>query len=146
MLTAISSRGYSSVVAAKSVTGRRNPNESRRNSAPTLAGAFFVPAKCYGGWLWAGFGLAGFLDSRYSYPAISRLQSRRKDVGDSMNQGVSPMQFPTRKPSKARALAHRAMAKAALFSNSSTAVRLRRYNDHMDRARAVEAQLQEVAQ
>ncbi|OHZ02876.1 hypothetical protein BC443_14330 [Salinicola sp. MIT1003] len=54
--------------------------------------------------------------------------------------------YPARKPSKSRALAHRAMARAALFSNSSTAVRLRRYNDHMDRARALEAQLQEVAQ
>lgn len=39
----------------------------------------------------------------------------------------------------ARAAAHRAMAKSALFSNSSTAVRLRRYNAHMDKARALEA-------
>lgn len=54
--------------------------------------------------------------------------------------------YPTRKPSKSRALAHRAMAKAALFSDSSVAVRLKRYSHHMDRARALEAQLQEVAQ
>ncbi|WP_136066371.1 hypothetical protein [Modicisalibacter radicis] len=54
--------------------------------------------------------------------------------------------FPTRDPS-ARAAAHRAMARAALFSNSSTAVRLKRYNAHMTKARRLEARCngQEVA-
>ncbi|MGO2133104.1 MAG: hypothetical protein ACTH3D_09425 [Halomonas sp.] len=47
--------------------------------------------------------------------------------------------FPTRTPS-ARAAAHRAMAKAALFADSSAAVRLKRYNSHMNKARALEAQ------
>ncbi len=46
--------------------------------------------------------------------------------------------FPTRR-SSARASAHRAMARAALFSDSSARVRLRRYNAHMDKARAFEA-------
>ena len=46
--------------------------------------------------------------------------------------------FPTRS-APARAAAHRAMAKAALFSNSSAAVRLKRYNHHMDKARRLEA-------
>lgn len=46
--------------------------------------------------------------------------------------------FPTRSPS-ARASAHRAMARAALFSNSSTRTRLKRYNHHMQQARRLEA-------
>ncbi|HBP41908.1 MAG: hypothetical protein ACTJG4_03010 [Vreelandella alkaliphila] len=47
--------------------------------------------------------------------------------------------FPTRNPS-ARAAAHRAMAKSALFSDSSAAVRLKRYNSHIEKARALEAE------
>lgn len=55
--------------------------------------------------------------------------------------------IPTRNPS-ARAAAHRAMAKAALFSDSSAAVRLKRYNHHMTKARSLEAAAgaQEVVQ
>ena len=41
--------------------------------------------------------------------------------------------------SSARAAAHRAMARAALFSDSSAAVRLRRFNAHMAKARRLEA-------
>lgn len=39
-----------------------------------------------------------------------------------------------------RAAAHRAMARAALRSDSSLSVRLRRYNQHMAKARTLEAQ------
>jgi len=46
--------------------------------------------------------------------------------------------FPTRSPST-RAAAHRAMARAALFSDSSAAVRLKRYNHHIDKAHRLEA-------
>ncbi|MFA0929818.1 hypothetical protein RA263_22905 [Pseudomonas syringae pv. tagetis] len=42
-------------------------------------------------------------------------------------------------PSDTRAAAHRAMALAALRANSSLAVRLRRYNHHMDIARSMES-------
>lgn len=42
---------------------------------------------------------------------------------------------------RSRARAHRAMARAALFSDSSSSVRLRRYNDHMAKARRLEASL-----
>ncbi|WP_346656667.1 hypothetical protein [Pseudomonas sp. SWRI77] len=38
------------------------------------------------------------------------------------------------------ALAHRMMALSALRASSSLSVRLKRYNHHMDQARAVEAQ------
>ncbi|MGO3769656.1 MAG: hypothetical protein ACTJGL_08865 [Vreelandella alkaliphila] len=47
--------------------------------------------------------------------------------------------FPTRNLS-ARAAAHRAMAKSALFADSSAAVRLKRYNHHIEKARALEAE------
>ncbi|EMW0555505.1 TPA: hypothetical protein L5X69_005226 [Pseudomonas aeruginosa] len=46
----------------------------------------------------------------------------------------------TLNPSKARAAAHRAMALAALRSNSSLAVRLNRYNHHRAIQRSLEAQ------
>ena len=49
-----------------------------------------------------------------------------------------PSLFPTRNPS-ARAAAHRAMARAALFSDSSASTRLKRYNSHMSKARRLEA-------
>lgn len=38
-----------------------------------------------------------------------------------------------------RTAAHRAMARAALFSNSSLRVRYQRYQHHMQKARALEA-------
>lgn len=47
--------------------------------------------------------------------------------------------FPTRNPS-ARAAAHRAMARAALFADSSASTRLKRYNHHTEKARRLEAQ------
>lgn len=53
------------------------------------------------------------------------------------------MQFSrTQSPSAPsnKAAAHRAMAMAALHANSSLSVRLKRYNHHMDQARALEAQ------
>ncbi|APX94304.1 hypothetical protein BWR19_15935 [Halomonas sp. 1513] len=54
--------------------------------------------------------------------------------------------FPTRNPS-ARAAAHRAMARAALFSDTSASTRLKRYNHHIEKARRLEARgsEQEVA-
>lgn len=45
---------------------------------------------------------------------------------------------PASSPSKSR-VAHRAMVKAALFSDSSAAVRLKRYRAHMAKAQALEA-------
>ncbi|NHN76829.1 hypothetical protein HA520_05945 [Azotobacter chroococcum] len=46
----------------------------------------------------------------------------------------------TLNPSKTRAAAHRAMALAALRADSSLSVRLKRFDDHMAKARALEAQ------
>ncbi|WP_417422039.1 hypothetical protein [Halomonas sp.] len=38
-----------------------------------------------------------------------------------------------------RAAAHRAMAKAALFADSSASTRLKRYNHHIEKAQQLEA-------
>jgi len=85
--------GYDARVAAKSVTGFGDPNHSRRSSAHTIAGAFFVPAmRRYGGLRGETFGSAGFLECRFANPA----QSAPKLFGDSrggseITQGASPM-------------------------------------------------------
>ncbi len=128
---------YRLPVAANSATGRRNPIESRRNSAPiTIAGAFFtsalfMAAVCGQASAWPDSLIPGI-------PTLhtAATQSRRKDRGSSSNQGASPMTSII--PSALRALAHRRMALSALRANSSLAVRLNRYNSHMDRARALE--------
>lgn len=131
-------QSYCDSAAANSAAGIDSPNESRRTSAALQHGAFFMPLwwLCVG-----GFGLPVSL-----IPGLStRVQSPPlidSNAGDSMNQGVLPMAklclSPTHHPS-ARAAAHRAMARAALFSNSSAAVRLKRYNHHMSKARRLEA-------
>ncbi|WP_311946749.1 hypothetical protein [Halomonas piscis] len=58
--------------------------------------------------------------------------------------------FPYRSNRRARAAAHRAMAMSALASNSSLAVRYRRYNAHMRKAerllRAADASAQKAEQ
>ena len=80
----------------------------------------------------------GFLLPRYSHPTHSCHLSREKDRGSSSKaKGAIPM--TTLIPSKIRALAHRRMALSALRANSSLSVRLKRYNDHMSQARALEA-------
>jgi hypothetical protein len=106
----------------------------------------------YGGCAWAGFGLAGFLFDRFLTPRTVATQSREKDRGDSNQIGVLPM-ASLRLSSlitcslSSRAAAHRAMAKAALFADSSTRTRLKRYNHHIEKARRLEARAseQEVA-
>jgi len=144
MLTASNTPRYASSVPANSGAGIDSPRTQRRTSAHH-DGAFFMPLwrLCVG-----GFGLPGSFVSGLS----TRVQSPPlidSDAGDSTHKGVPTMaiRLPALSAS-ARAAAHRAMAKSALFSNSSTAVRLRRYNAHMDKARALEAAARgmEVAQ
>ena len=133
------SRGYRSPVAANSATGRENPSNVRRTGAPIkIAGVFFVPAILnYGGCAWAGFGLAGFLTSRFLTPRTAATPSREKDGGSSSTLGAPPM--TTIIPSKIRAYAHRRMALSALRANSSLSVRLKSFNHHMNIVRALEA-------
>lgn len=129
---------YALLAGAKSSAGRGNPSSNRRTSAP-IDGAFLMPVS-YGGCAWDAFERAGFLFDRFSTPRTVATQSRGKDRGDSNQIGVTPMKlFPTRNLS-ARAAAHRAMAKSALFADSSAAVRLKRYNHQIEKARALEAE------
>ena len=149
MLAPATSCHYAGPAAANSAAALGRANDSRRTSAPSIVGAFFVPAMRYGGCAWDAFGRAGFLESRSANPrTVAPIRCLAASGDDSTTLGASPMAitrlFPTLSPSKSRAAAHRAMAKAALFSDSSAAVRLKRYNSHMQKARHLEAQ--EVAQ
>jgi len=132
---------YRPSVAANSATGFGDPNTVRRTSAPSMtAGAFFVPAHpVYGGCARETFGSAGCLTSRFANLRTAATLNRLATIrGSSSTLGAEPM--TTLIPSKIRALAHRKMALSALRANSSLSVRLKHYNQHMDQARALEAQ------
>lgn len=132
---------YRLSVAANSATGFGDPITVRRTSAPLMiAGAFFVPAHpVYGGCARETLGSAGCLTSRFANLRTAATLNRLATIrGSSSTLGAEPMN--TLIPSKIRALAHRKMALSALRANSSLSVRLKRYNHHMDQARALEAQ------
>ncbi|MHA3886022.1 hypothetical protein [Stutzerimonas degradans] len=132
---------YGSPVTVNPVTGFDGPNTTRRTGAPIpIAGAFFVPAvSSYGGCAWGAFGRAGFRVSRSVNPRTAATLYRLTAIrGSSTTHGAPPMQT-TRNPST-HAAAWKARAFAALRSDSSLSVRLRRYNEAMARARALEAQ------
>lgn len=132
---------YGLPVAANSATGFSGPNYPRRTSAaPPTAGAFFVPAvRVYGGCAWETEGSAGSLGCRSANLRTAATPNRLAAIrGSSSIQGAIPMKH-TRNPSSSRAAAYRARALAALRSDSSLSVRLRRYNEAMTKARALEA-------
>ncbi|WP_447530108.1 hypothetical protein [Vreelandella sp. TE19] len=52
---------------------------------------------------------------------------------------------PDTRSLSSRADAHRAMAKAALYADSSTRTRLKRYTNHIEKAQQLEAQALEAA-
>jgi len=65
--------------------------------------------------------------------------NRLATIGDgSTAKGATPMKISLGRNPSSRAAAFRAMARAALRSDSSLAVRLRRYNHHMAKARMME--------
>ena len=150
MLTIATARRYASRAGAKSSAGFRRPESQRRNSAPSIAGAFFMPAMR----LWR-LGVGGFgLPVSFVTGLRTRVQSPplfRSDVGDSDHKGVLPMTASIRlsnlipRSLSSRAAAHRAMAKAALFADSSTRTRLNRYNHHIEKAQQLEARALETA-
>ncbi len=147
MLTLLLAPGYSYLAAAKSAAGFGDPRETWRTSAHRETGAFFMPVhRVYGGCAWETFGSAGFQVSRFANLRTATPINCLATVGDGSKLGDLPMLFPTRNPS-ARAAAHRAMARAALFADTSTRSRLKRYNHHMQKARAFDAAAsgQEVA-
>lgn len=135
--------GYRSPVAAKSATDLGGSTSRRRDSAPiTIAGAFFVPASLrYGGLRRSTLGCAGLRLPRSANPMqLATLICLAAERGGSSEvNGATPMKQALI-PSAIRALAHRRMALSALRANSSLSVRLKRYNHHMDQARALEAQ------
>ncbi|MCE9681949.1 hypothetical protein [Halomonas alkalisoli] len=142
MLTTTTAPATVTAVAVNPATGFRGPESKRRNSAHHEAGAFFVSGlHVYGGCAWeASACREPFAPVRE--PAYGHLHRFAAIGGGSKAKGALPMIFLTRNPS-ARAAAHRAMAKAALFSDSSAAVRLKRYNHHITKARHLEARASE---
>ncbi len=139
------SRGwrYGSRVAANSATGFGDSIRYRRTSAPVLiAGAFFVPAMpIYGGCAWETERSAGFLCPRFANPRTAATLIRLATIRGSSSIGIGATSMRTTlglNPSKSHAAAWKARAFAALRANSSLSVRLRRYNEAMARARALE--------
>ena len=144
LLTAPRLPAYSAPAAANSVADLGRSNHTRRISATTMTGAFFVLAMRYGGCAWDTSGCAGSRVCRSANPrTVAPIRCLAAAGDDSTTLGVIPMAsfrlFPTR-DNASRAAAHRAMAKAALFADSSTKTRLKRYNAHMAKARHLEAQ------
>src|SRR5690554_4517641 len=151
MLTPITASASVTGVAVNPATDLGRSNHPRRTSAAQVSGAIFVPAARNGGCAWDTFGCAGSLGCRSANPrTVAPIHCLAAAGDDSTIQGVIPMAsfrlFPTR-DNASRAAAHRAMAKAALLADSSAAVRLRRYNHHIEKARTLEARAgeQEVA-
>ena len=138
---------YANCAGAKSSAGIDSPNTSRRTSAPH-DGVFFASP------LWVAvrgsLRAAGFLEYRSVNPRTVAHPSIDSELGDSSTLGVTPMaslrlsNVITRSLS-GRAAAHRAMAKAALFADSSASTRLKRYNHHIEKAQQLEARLSETA-
>lgn len=141
MLTTITAPASVTGVTAKSVARFGDRKDTRRTSAHREAGAFFAPGlHVCGGRAWEPFGAAGFRVCRFANPrtAAPKLFGDSGDGSDNTH-GAIPMRFLTRNPS-ARAAAHRAMATSALFADTSAATRLKRYNHHAAKARALEEQ------
>ena len=142
-LASASQPRYCSPVTANSVIGCASPCKQKAHKRHrTIAGAFFMSAvSFYGGCVREGFGPAGSLLLRSCTPARSYRPSCASDVGSSSAKGAIPMttlSLPiTAQINRARSAAHKAMAYAALRSNSSLNVRLARYNNHMNKARAI---------
>lgn len=140
---------YARLAVTLLAVGFGDPNRiSRRTSATnTIAGAFFVPAvRRYGGCVWETARSAGFLDSRFAnLHTVTTLNRLATISGDSSNLGVSHMSNTVQGASAPSLLsrhfaaAHRRMAIAALRADSSLSVRLSRYNQHMTKARSLEA-------
>ena len=149
MLTSATNPGYASCAGAKSSAGCASSISNRRNSAH-YDGVFFMPVN-YGGLCVGGFGLPDSYLSGLAHLRTVRHPSCASDLADSNQIGVSPMTASFRlsnlitRSLKGRAAAHRAMAKAALFADSSTRTRLKRYNSHIEKAQQLEARAQEAA-
>lgn len=133
---------YPKSVTAKSVTRFDDRKRKRRTSAPDIeAGAFFCACSPTLGRLraWETFGSAGsfFPGSSTHVPAATPCLTTsvavpKPEKGTDMNNPLVTLH-------QRRGASQRAMALAALRSNSSLAVRRNRYNQHMSKARAADA-------
>ncbi len=136
-LATVKAFDYSVAVAANSAIESGSSEISRR-TAPRKR---FFCAHFMVGCAWEAFAPAGFLDTGLPDPCTVRHPSSGSDAADSKNQGVPPMKtlsLPIAAQIKrGRIAAHKAMARAALHADSSLSTRLKRYNSHMDRARAI---------
>lgn len=142
-------RVYPKSVTEKSVIWFDDRKRKRRTSAPDIeAGAFFCASSPALGRLraWETFGSAGsfFPGSSTHVPAATHCLTTVKAVPKS-EKGTPVMINSLIALHTARADAHRAMARAALRSNSSLSVRRNRYNQHMTKARAALACAQQYA-
>lgn len=143
---------YAEGAGAKSSVGFGDPNTSRRTSAHHEPGAFLMPGiHDYGGCAWETFGSAGFLECRFAnLRTATPINCLATVGGGSSTLGVTPMALLrlsnviTRSLS-GRAAAHRAMAKAALFADSSASTRLKRYNHHIEKAQQLETRLSDAS-
>ncbi|WP_125872240.1 hypothetical protein [Stutzerimonas stutzeri] len=133
-------RRYGSPVTVNPVAGFGDLNFKLAHVRPkTIAGAFFVSAMpLYGGRARETERSAGCQLARFANLRTAATHNRLATVrGSSVTQvGAPPMQT-TRNPST-HAAAWKARAFAALRSDSSLSVRLRRYNEAMARARSLE--------
>lgn len=127
---------YLGPVFVNPMTGTPNPKTVRSTSSHIPMRSFFSRV-FYGGAVWGTFVCTGFLTSQFWRPAQRYRPSTPNDAGSSSTLGTTSMH--TLIPSKIRALAHRRMALSALRANTALSVRLKRYNAHMDRARALES-------
>ena len=135
-------QGYRLTVTVNPVTGFGDPLENLAHMRPkTFAGAFFVPAMpLYGGRAWETFGSAGCQLARFANLRTAATHNRLATVrGSSTSQVGAPPMKHTLNPSASHSAAWKARAFAALRGNSSLSVRLARYNEAMQRARALEA-------
>ena len=149
MLTPAPTPRYASSAGAKSSAGCASPKTHWRNSAH-YDGVFFMPVN-YGGLCVGGFGLPGSFVSGLAHLRTVRHPSCASDLADSKHKGVLPMTASIRlsnlitRSLSSRAEAHRQMAKAALFADSSTRTRLKRYNHHIEKAQQLETRALEAA-
>jgi hypothetical protein len=144
---------YAPRAGAKSSAGFGDPKSQRRNSAHRIHGAFFMPAMrqwwlCVGDLRVCRF----YLCDRFANLRTAASITVWRQLGTAPDhKGASPMTASIRlsnlitRSLSSRAAAHRAMAKAALFADSSTRTRLKRYNHHIDKAQQLEARALETA-
>lgn len=128
---------YIRLTTANSVVRVCKPGKHEEHKLHLSARSFFSPA-IYGGAVREDFGPVGFLLPRSCTPAQRYRLSCASETGSSPAKGALPMTSII--PSRIRALAHRRMALAALRADSSLKTRLARYNIHMQKAHALEAQ------